>query len=127
MQRIAHAAQHANLAALLSHVFCCGLPAVMNIIALTAGAGALTAVAPWVGDIHLFMHQFELPLLVFSGLALLVGVLAQWVSARRDCGVQTCGHSSCVPKKKPARWVLLVASLLFLGNLGFYLAHEFIV
>ncbi len=123
MQRLAHAAHHANLAALLSHIFCCGLPAVMNIVAITAGAGALTAVAPWVGDVHLFMHQFELPLLLFSGLALLVGVLAQWVSARRDCGAQTCHHSSCAPKKQPSRWILMVAALLFLGNLTFYLVH----
>lgn len=95
----------------------------MNIIALSAGAGALTAVAPWVGNIHLFMHRFELPLLIFSGFALLVGVLAQWISARRDCGMQACGHESCVPKKQPARWVLTVAALLFLGNLTFYLIH----
>jgi len=124
VQRIAHAAHHANLAALLSHVFCCGLPALMNIIALAVGAGALTAVAPWVGNIHLFMHQFELPLLIFSGLALLVGVVAQWVSARRDCGTQTCGHDSCAPKKQPSRWILMIAALLFLGNLTFYLVHS---
>jgi hypothetical protein len=125
LQRIAHAAHHANLAALLSHVFCCGLPALMNIIALTAGAGALGATAPWVGDFHVYMHRFELPLLLFSGFALMVGVLAQWISARRDCGAQVCGHDSCAPKKQPSRWVLIVAALLFTGNLTFYLVHAY--
>ena len=111
------------MAALFSHVFCCGLPALMNVLALVAGAGALTAVAPWVGDIHRFMHHFELPLLIFSATALLVGIVAQWISARRDCGVQACGHDSCAPKKQPARWVLMVAALLFAGNLSIYMLH----
>ena len=123
MHRLAHTAQHANIAVLFSHVFCCGLPAVMNIIALLAGAGTLTATAPWVGSIHGFMHRFELPLLLFSAAALLAGVLAQVISARRDCGAQGCGHDSCAPKKQPARWVLLVAALLFAGNMGIYLLH----
>ncbi|PHS26884.1 MAG: hypothetical protein COA84_05350 [Robiginitomaculum sp.] len=124
MQKIAHAAHHANLAALLSHVFCCGLPALMNIVALSAGAGAFTATAPWVGGIHIFMHQFELPLLVFSGAALIVGIVAQWISARRDCGTQACDHGSCAPKKQSSRWVLMVAAALFLGNLTFYVVHS---
>ncbi len=123
MQRLAHTAHHANLAALLSHVFCCGLPALMNVVTLAAGAGALTAVAPWVGSVHLFMHQFELHLLAFSGAALLVGVWAQWVSAKRDCGAQSCGHESCIAKKQPSRWLLMAAALLFLGNLTFYVVH----
>lgn len=127
MQRLAHAAHHANLAALFSHVFCCGLPAVMNILALAAGAGTLSATVPWVNDLDLYMHQFELPLLLVSGAALMVGVVAQWISARRDCGAQICGHASCVPKKQPSRWILVVAALLFLGNLTFYLVHAFII
>jgi len=123
MHRLAHTASHANVAVLFSHVFCCGLPAAMNVIALVAGASTLTATASWVGRIHLFMHQFELPLLLFSAVALIVGVAAQAISARRDCGAQACGHESCAPKKQPARWVLLVAGLLFMGNLGIYLLH----
>ncbi len=123
MYRLAHTAQHANVAVLFSHVFCCGLPAVMNIVALVAGASTLTATASWVGSIHTFMHRFELPLLLFSAGALAADAVAQWISARRDCGAQTCGHESCTPKKQPARWVLLVAALLFAGNLGIYLLH----
>ncbi len=122
MDRISHAANHASMAALASHILCCGLPAALNIIALGAGAGALSA-APWVGGIHTFMHGFEVPLLILSALALTVGVGAQVISARRDCGTKACGHGSCAPRKQPSRWILVAAGVLFIGNLAAFLLH----
>ncbi|PHR59226.1 MAG: hypothetical protein COA47_09690 [Robiginitomaculum sp.] len=123
MSRLTKTANSAMLATLLSHLLCCGLPAVVNMLALLSGVGTLSAIVPWVGWMHETLHEFEIVLLVFSATTLAFGYLVHRAAAKRDCGTETCSHEPCAPKKKQSRTILIVASGLFVFNLIGYLLH----
>ncbi len=123
MSRLTKTANSAMMATLLSHLLCCGLPAVVNVLALISGVGTLSAIVPWVGWMHETLHEFEVFLLVFSAAALAFGYLVHRAAAKRDCSADTCSHEPCAPKKKQSRMILLAASGLFVFNLIGYLFH----
>lgn len=70
---------------------------------------------------HDFIHHWELPIIAFSGLVLLLGWGITWYSDKMDCHDTGCCHGSCAPKKGKAHLVLIGATVLFTFNLGIYL------
>jgi len=124
LSRLHRTANSAMMATLISHVLCCGLPTVVNMLALFAGIGTLSALIPWVGLLHGVLHEFELVLLLVSALALGFGFFVHHLAAKLDCATQSCNHSPCAPKKRQSRIILIVASGLFLINLVNYFWHQ---
>lgn len=76
----------------------------------------------WAGffALHEKIHAYEVPLIVGSGILLLVGHILQYVSFRIDCHDTGCGHGDCTPKKYRASKFLLFATLLFGLNVIYY-------
>jgi hypothetical protein len=125
LSRLSHTANSAILATIFSHFLCCGLPVLVNILALVAGVGVFSAMVPWVDQMHEVLHQYEAILLAFSALALGFGYFVHRASAKRDCATESCNHEPCEPKKRQSRIILIVASVLFLVNLASFSWHQF--
>lgn len=102
------------------HVICCGVPLILSITSLAAllgvsGGGIID---------HVWFEQYELGLMIMSGVVLLCAVVAHYVSKRINCledGV--CVHEPCEPKKNMAGRVLLVSSAIYAMNLMLFVAH----
>ncbi|MGD2132701.1 MAG: hypothetical protein PVI23_07905 [Maricaulaceae bacterium] len=105
-----------HAAALASHAICCALPITLNLLALAFGAGVLTANLPWMEALHDALHEREGLLLAGSGVLVLLGGTAQYLSWRADCGREACAHSPCEPKKRRRAWVFGLVCLLFAVN-----------
>ena len=74
---------------------------------------------------HDFMHRWEVPIIVFSGVILLLGWGISWYSDKIDCHDSGCGHAACKPKKNKVHLILVAATVLFSVNLAIYLyAHR---
>jgi len=104
----------------LSHVFCCFLPSVFSIMTVLVGMGALGAMPLWFDGLHDVMHVWEVPIIGFSALILVLGWSLHFVSKRMDCHSTGCGHEPCAPKKKSTTHILKIATFLFVINVSIY-------
>lgn len=111
----------AVLASELSHVFCCVIPTLVTVLSAFANLG-LFVISPdgFLINIHNAMHSYEVPIIVFSGVMVLLGWVAHFVSRRVDCHDTGCGHPPCTPQKSKNSKVLLIATLLFALNILIY-------
>ncbi len=125
VSRLTRTANSAMMASLISHLLCCGLPTIINLLALISGLGTFSAMAPWIGLLHDNLHKFEEVLLLVSALTLGFGFWANRVSSQRNCVTETCHHEPCAPKKQQSRIILIIASILFGINMGAYIWHQF--
>lgn len=110
MHRFAH-----TLALLTSvtHIFCCGLPLVMSII----GLGTVIGLSG-IHAIHDVMHQYEVDILIGSGILLAIGGIVQIIAWRLDCREDgACTHTPCAPKKNKSLILLLLAATFYIINL----------
>ena len=101
---------------LAGHFFCCVLPALVSVLSVVVGLGLLSGVLPMLNDIHHILHGYESGLVVFSGVMLAIGWIAQWMSARFDCHDTGCDHPPCDTKKIRNARILTVATVLFMFN-----------
>ncbi len=120
MQKIQKSVSLAIIAAEASHVFCCVLPTLVSIISLLSGLGLIGALPVGILAFHDLMHGYELPIIVVSGLIIALGWGLYFYSKKLDCHDTGCGHGPCEPKKKSSAKLLIVASLLFVVNVGVY-------
>jgi hypothetical protein len=107
-----------------SHIFCCVLPGLFSALALLSNFGIIVTLPGWADGLHHAMHDWELPVIVFSGAIVAIGWAAYFYSKNNDCHAYGCDHSSCQPRKKRAGWVLLLASALFLVNVTIYIGFH---
>ena len=105
---------------LLSHVFCCGLPTIVNILSLVSGLGFIAAMPFGLEKLHEFLHSYELYIMIFSGVMIVLGWVLHEISRRVDCHDTGCHHPPCTPKKNQSTKVLIFASALFCINLVIY-------
>lgn len=105
-----------------SHVFCCVLPIIFSLLSLLSGAGLAAALPAHVIQLHDFMHQWEVPMIVVSGLLLACGWGLHEYSRRLDCRDTGCVHEPCGTTKKRTALVLKIATVLFLVNVTVYAA-----
>lgn len=85
----------------LSHVFCCVIPTLVTVLSAFANIG-LVVVAPdgILMRIHEALHEYEIPVIVFSGVMVVVGWVAHLASRTVDCHDTGCGHPPCTPPKE---------------------------
>lgn len=115
--------RHLSIAVLLSefsHVFCCVLPTVFTVLSFAANLGMITVLPGFILDWHEHLHAYEVPIIVVSGLMLLVGWLAHLSSRQVDCHDHGCAHPPCDTRKTTNSKILVVASILFAMNLLIY-------
>ncbi len=124
MKRIQTITHWAAAVSQLSHLFCCGLPALFSILSLLSTFGIALSLPSSYADLHHLMHDYELPVLAFAGSITLIGWALHYVSWRMDCTTTGCLHEPCRPKKKRSNRILIFSTVLFLFNVIIYMtAH----
>jgi hypothetical protein len=87
-----------------SHVFCCIMPTIFSIVSLATGLGLLAAMPAWMVVLHDMMHDWEIPVIIFSGVVVALGWALYVFSKRIDCHDPGCVHEPCGRvKKEPTR------------------------
>lgn len=115
----------AVIATELSHVFCCVLPTVFSILSLLAGLGLIGVVPAWLDSAHGHIHNWELPIIITSGIIVILGWAIHWHTEKVKCYQDGgCTHKPCDTKKKTASRVLIVATLLFVVNVTIYMVFH---
>ncbi len=107
-----------------SHVFCCVLPTLFSIMGILVGLGVAGAMPLWLSGVHEMIHEWELPIIISSGLILLLGWTVHYVSEKMDCHDTGCHHPPCGPQKKSAATILKIATLLFIANIAVFLVFH---
>lgn len=103
------------------HIFCCGLPTLFSILSVLAGMGVIATMPSIIESTHALMHVYEIPVIAFSGVVLLLGWGLYSYGQKLDCRTESaCSHGPCEPKKDRTKLFLIAATLLFLGNLAIY-------
>jgi len=124
LQRLQNTIYWLIVASETSHIFCCVLPAVVSVLSLLAGLGLVSVLpASWV-VVHDMLHDWEIPLIILSGIVVLLGWGLHAISRRIDCHDTGCEHGSCKPKKKATNKILKIATILFLANTAIYLVFH---
>lgn len=108
------------LASETSHVLCCGLPIIVSLFSLMAEIGLLSVIPSGILDVHEIMHDYEIPMIIFSGVVLMLGWGLHHLSMRIDCHDTGCGHGPCEPKKTKSSKILKLATVLFIANISLY-------
>jgi hypothetical protein len=107
-----------------SHIFCCVLPSIFSIISVMIGMGLVGAMPIWMENVHEAMHVWEIPLMVMSGVVVLIGWGLYRLSTRMDCHETGCTHGPCEPKKKNTAVILKIATFLFVVNVMIYVVFH---
>ena len=104
----------------VSHVFCCVLPSAFSILTLMVSLGMIGVTPLWMEGMHEMMHDWEIPLINFSGVVVLMGWGIHHIAKKIDCRDTGCMHGKCDTKKKDSLKVLKIATALFVINLAIY-------
>ena len=104
----------------LGHVFCCVLPTIFTVMSFAANIGLIGMAPSWLMAIHEKIHYYEVPIIVFSGLILILGWAALYMSRKVDCHDTGCGHPPCDGGKRENGKIMIVATILFSLNLFIY-------
>lgn len=120
MQKLQKTLSGAVILSELSHIFCCGLPVLFSLASLLAGIGFLTVVPGWLEHLHHALHDYEIPLIMASGVILVSGWGLHYIAKRLDCRSTGCAHEPCGPKKKRSDRILLAATVLYCTNVVLY-------
>lgn len=106
-----------------THVFCCVLPVIVSTLSLLSVVGVISAAPAVLTSFHEIMHDYEIPLIIFSGTILILGWCLYWFSKRLDCNTsEGCSHEPCEPKKNKTSKILKIATVLFFVNVTIYWA-----
>lgn len=122
MERMQKSVFWAILVTETSHLFCCVLPTLFSVAAFLAGLGLIGAIPAGLETLHHFIHEWEIPLIVFSGVTIALGWAIDLRARRVDCHDTGCYHEPCGTRKYKAHKVLVIASALFLFNIVIYFA-----
>ena len=121
MQKIQSTTFWTIIASEVTHIFCCVLPTIVSILSLLSGMGLITTMPGWLGSFHEVMHEWEVPVIIGSGILLALGWVLYAISRRIDCLTDAdCHHEPCAPKKKHASRILMIATVLFVTNSTVY-------
>ena len=103
----------------LSHILCCGLPIFVAVLSAATQVGVGGGFAAF----HELIHDHEFELLMGSGALLLFGLIVHYVSHQLNCRTTGCEsvHGDCAPKKYRVGWIFMIAVVLYIANLTFYI------
>lgn len=128
MERMQKSVFWAILVTETSHLFCCVLPTIASLAAFLAGVGLIASMPAGLETLHEFIHRWEVPLIIFSGVTLALGWIVDRAARKVDCHNTGCVHEPCGTRKIKAHKVLVIATGLFFFNLIIYLAlHQGLV
>lgn len=103
------------------HIFCCALPTLFSILSLLAGFGLIATMPGVIADTHHIIHNYEMPMIVLSGIILALGWGLYSYSKKISCRTQgTCHHEPCAPKKDRTKHFMILATVLFVVNVSVY-------
>jgi hypothetical protein len=103
------------------HLFCCVLPTIFSVLSLLAGAGMIATMPGFIEDTHHLIHDYEIPMIITSGVILIIGWVLYLYSRRIDCHVEgECHHAPCDTKKDRTKLFMIIATALFLLNVTVY-------
>lgn len=107
------------IASEVSHLFCCVLPTLAAVLSLAVGVGMLpTALA----GLHEIIHGYEVPVIIFSAIMLLLGWGAYRMAIKTDCHALGHDEHTCHRTSDRSKIYLLIGTGLFFVNLTIYLA-----
>ncbi len=121
MERIQKSLYWAIIASETSHIFCCVLPTLFSLMSLTAGLGVVTTMPKSLLFAHEMLHEWEVPMILFSGAIVVLGWFIHYIAKRLDCHDTGCVHGSCEPRKVRSGRVLFIATALFVMNVSVYM------
>jgi len=105
------------------HIFCCVLPTVFSIFSLMAGIGMIATMPGFIEEAHHLIHDYEIPMIITSGIILALGWGLYAYSRRIDCQADDgCCAKPCNTKKGNTWKFMVVATLLFTLNVFVYFA-----
>ena len=119
-ERLQKSLNYAVIASEGMHIFCCVFPTLFSLLGLLAGLGLVTALPPAMIGFHDFMHHWEVPMIVTSGIIQALGWAVVVYSQKVDCHSTGCAHGACAPRKNTAHKVLKIATVLFIVNVVIY-------
>lgn len=103
------------------HIFCCALPTLFSILSLLAGFGLVATMPGFIADTHHIIHNFEIPMIIISGVILALGWMLYFYSKKINCRTQgSCHHAPCAPKKDRTWHFMILATILFALNVLVY-------
>jgi hypothetical protein len=103
------------------HIFCCVLPTIFSILSLLAGMGMIATMPGFIDNMHHLIHDYEIPMIVTSGIILSIGWALYLYSRRINCRTEgTCTHGPCTPQKDRTKIFMIVATFLFIVNVAVY-------
>jgi len=103
------------------HIFCCALPTLFSVLSLLAGMGMIATMPGFIDQTHDIIHSYEIPMIITSGVILVLGWGLYIYSRKISCRTQgTCSHSPCGPKKDRTKAFMIVATVLFIVNVTVY-------
>lgn len=120
MERLQNKFMWAVLLSETTHIFCCVLPSAVSIMSLMANVGLMSAVPGGLDRLHDMIHNYEIPLIIFSGIMLALGWALHVIARRLDCRSTGCAHEPCGPTKKRSLRIMQIATILFAANLTIY-------
>jgi hypothetical protein len=104
-------AHFAHAAVVCLHAVCCGLPALALFAAAAFGAASgVLLVSDSVGELHAFLHRYEVWVLVFSAALVVAGGWFEAIARRH--------HSQGFP------WLFAFSVLCFVVNVAVILTHR---
>lgn len=125
MNRLHSAINWVSVTSEISHFFCCGLPIVFSLVSLLSGVGLIAAMPMGITHWHEAMHQYELPMIMVSGVVIVLGWALHAIAKKLDCRTTGCAHEPCGSKKRKSSRILLIATGLYVLNLaGYLLLHS---
>jgi hypothetical protein len=110
------------IAAEATHIFCCVIPTVVTLISVLASFGVVAQLPVALLDLHESLHAYEIPIIGFSGMMLVLGWVLFAISRRIECAKPHCEphETVCAPQKKSSKTILMAATLVFLANITVY-------
>lgn len=124
MSRTQNAISWLSVATEISHFFCCGIPIIFSLLSLLANVGMIASMPIGLDAVHHFMHDYEIPMIAFSGAIIVMGWGIHLIAARLDCRSTGCAHVPCDKKKARSTRILKIASVLYLINVtAYFLLH----
>ncbi len=105
-----------------THVFCCVLPTLVTLISLAGSVSSSITLPGILLDIHEWLHAWEIPVIIFSGIMLALGWGMYFLAKQIECARPHCTphETSCSPQKKNAHLILMIATILFVANVTIY-------
>ena len=117
-----------NVTALVSeasHIFCCLLPTIFTILSLLVGLGVIGAIPSELNFLHDVIHDWEIPIIITSGVIILFGWALHYYAKKMDCESMGPDHEVCEPRKQRTAKILKIATVLFVVNVSIYfLVHR---